>query len=382
MAAHMHYDELSSPGPPLRRIRSSVGLSTPNGGGGGSNNSSSSSRNSQPRSAVIKTRKRTPAKFFKSPIRNRLAAENFCSVAKVQLADAMERRYKINGFWDWATVGLYLALGLLGLQRDLRRLLTLVSNTHNDSGDSHSGRGNAGSAVASPDDVTSVLSAVLVAFVWLVSFVASLVYLVQESLPARPPARPLAPRTTAARPLPATGGLGWWWRFSRCWRWSWHVAQQAASVVASASQALVDPALYCATAVAWVAVGFALYVTKLWMVGPVLRWWLDWGPATVGLRWDDTRLLAAASSDRIVMEADTPQQQQSRNTKKGSEEKGFGTKKRGAAGRSTMVDAPRRLRMSRSRSLLDTFFNVTPRVDLLFDVRSLPSAGVSLCLYV
>lgn len=281
--------------------------------------------------SAVKTRKRTPAKFFQSPIRIKLAEENFCSVAKIQLTDAMEKRYKIHTFWDWVTVGIYLGLGLAGLKGDVESLAVILQE--------HS---------LVQFEPTAVLSLCLVSLVWVASFSASLVKLYGDRLL---PASSTRQRRQQQQTLQPTA------------------AQQQPSLLGHVVRMLSFPfrvavCLWCGmAAVAWIGVGFVLYVTKAWMIGPVLELWLDAGGPCAGLHWD-TKQLAATTADNIVIATDD-------NQHGGRSRPGVGV---GGGGRiSGSVASGRRPRMkSSSSNIVDTFFNVTPRVDLLFDVRNLP----------
>jgi len=266
--------------------------------------------------STIKKRKRTPAKFFKSPLRIKLAEENFCSVAKVNLTDTMEHRYKIHSFWDWVTVGLYLVLGLVGLRDDTGSLTNIISSC---SWKERTCHGKVEPAAA--------LSIFLVLCIWVVSFSASLLKLFNARLV-------MAPKSGQSRGTYLT-------------RVVWSGVTSAFLLLCRALPAAV-----------WIASGFLLFVSKLWMIGPALEFWLKCGGPLTGLHWD-TKCLAAEASNRIVI-ADATESvlSLSDNPKRDlfKELKGTAT-------------APGRMRIKKAQTAFDTFFNVSPRVDLLFDVR-------------
>ena len=125
--------------------------------------------NAAKRRSTIKKRKRTPAKFFKSPLRSKLAQENFCSSAKVKLADSFEHRYKVHTVWDWLTVALYLLLGLVALIQDVKSLLSIGQIWNNPTSfDGH---------------YTPIISAALVVCIWITSFSTTFVALLKGRVP-------------------------------------------------------------------------------------------------------------------------------------------------------------------------------------------------------
>ena len=276
----------------------------------------------RPYSSAIKVRKRTPAKFYKSPIRIKLALDNFCSVAKVQLTDSMEHRYKITTWSDWVTVAIYLGLGLVGLSGDITLVSGLASQCCNMWADA------TWLSCLNELDAATLLSLCLMATVWVLSYTTTIAFLSRARL---------------RRHKSGTEGLS---PGSRIMKTFFAVAWALARVI---------PILM------WTLGGFFLYITKVWMIGPILRLWLQSAGPLADIRWDLDQLVATTANRLVISDPML--------------NSGYHAKDHRVAKANTLMSeirqaaGNRRRRMAVSQQTMDRFFNLNARIDLLFDVR-------------